>query len=219
MIIAEIGQNHLGKMILATELIQLAKQNGADLVKFQLYDTDSIYPPDSPFKQQAKEAELSFDQVLMLFNFGKAVGIEVFFSVFDVKRVEWCEEIGVKRYKIAYSQRNNLDLIALAISKGEVIISSDCNIMANSLYCIPHYPTDINDIDFQMMTEYDGFSDHTIGLDAAKIALARGANIIEKHFAIDHFTGVDAPWSMTPRELAELKRFENICKEVLNNYD
>jgi len=67
-------------------------------------------------------------------------------------------------------------------------------------------------MDFKIL---QGFSDHTIGLDAAKIALARGAHIIERHFAIDHQTGVDAEWSMTPSELKELKRFETIVKGAL----
>ena len=34
-VIAEIGCNHMGKMELAKELIDLAKKSGADYVKFQ----------------------------------------------------------------------------------------------------------------------------------------------------------------------------------------
>ena len=64
-------------------------------------------------------------------------------------------------------------------------------------------------------SEYDGFSDHTIGLDCAKIALARGADIIEKHFSLCYNMGVDGKWSMTPSDLKELKRWEQVCKEVL----
>ena len=93
------------------------------------------------------------------------------------------------------------------------------------LYCIAEYPADIcgleiSDVYFEEgrdgeYKEFSGFSDHTIGLDCAKIALARGAEIIEKHFCIDHQTGIDAEWSMDLSELRELKRWHDLCREVL----
>lgn len=221
MIVAEIGQNWCGDEMLALELIGLAKANGADLVKFQLYDSKKLYG-------EYQNTELSFEQTKWLFNYGEELGIEVFFSVFDIERVKWCEEIGVKRYKIAHSQRFNEVLIAILPIDKPVIISADADRCHGSmgrgwvstLYCVPKYPTEFKDLEFTQYENifddlFDGFSDHTIGLDASKIALARGAEIIEKHFCIDHNTGVDAPWSMNPEELKELKRWETVCKEAL----
>ena len=43
MIIAEIGQNHNGSMSLAKKLIIEAKQNGADIVKFQLFNAKRLF--------------------------------------------------------------------------------------------------------------------------------------------------------------------------------
>ena len=88
------------------------------------------------------------------------------------------------------------------------------------LYCVPKYPAEVKDYDLSYafpveFTRFDGLSDHTIGLDCAKIALARGAGIIEKHFCLDHSTGIDAKWSMDSEELSELKRWESLCHEVL----
>lgn len=222
MIIAEVGQNFCGNMELAQTLIGLAKNNGADLVKFQLYKADS---------EVSKQAELTKEQAFMLFHRGKTIGIEVFFSVFDIERVKWCEEIGVKRYKVACGyihpkSNKNMDLAEALKDTGKEIIISYSRIpdgiglaspKVKRLYCIPVYPALLkgslfNRMDWGLM---DGFSDHTVGLDASKIAIARGAEIIEKHFAIDHKTGVDAPWSMTPDELKELKRWESVCREVL----
>lgn len=217
MIIAEIGQNHCGKMWLAQNLIALAKENGADLVKFQLYEHKKLYSNDIP------NIELSFEQAKTLFVFGELEGIEVFFSVFDVERVKWCEEIGVKKYKIAYSQRSNEELFnaikatgkSFFVSSNQYIIYNPKYLNYSVLYCIPNYPTQFKDLSLCSLVSFEGFSDHTIGLDAAKIALSRGAKIIEKHFAIDHHTGIDAEWSMTPNELKELKRFEGVVKQVL----
>jgi sialic acid synthase SpsE len=68
-----------------------------------------------------------------------------------------------------------------------------------------------------LWNKWQGFSDHTIGLDCAKIALARGAKIIEKHFCLEHNPLYsDNDWAMLPSELKELRRFETICHQVIN---
>jgi len=222
MIVAEIGQNFLGDIELARHLIGLAKDNGADLVKFQLYDHKMLYG-DQP---DIQDVALSKEQAFELFEFGREIGIEVFFSVFDVERVKWCEEMGVKRYKIASSMSNDKNYVNAISKHGKplYISTQDESYHVNfhtdiapiyRLYCMPLYPAPLDSINFHALSNLEGFSDHTIGLDAAKIALARGATIIEKHFAIDHKTGVDAEWSMTPGELKELKRFEAIAREAL----
>jgi len=209
-IIAEIGQNHCGDMDLAEVLIDETVNCGADLVKFQLYDHNMLYSnhPEIP------NAGLSFEQAMMLFEYGYSLGMEVFFSVFDAERVKWCEEIGVKRYKIACNMRDSDTLEAIEKTGKPIILSSkvrtvsSLNIEAN-LYCVPKYPAEIEDIDWMQMIACNGFSDHTIGLEACKRAIDSGIRVIEKHFAIDHKTGVDAPWSMTPNELRELVEYSS----------
>lgn len=207
-IIAEIGQNHCGNMQIAEILIGVAKLFGADLVKFQLYNTSALYKPDSPFINLAREAELSFDNAKHLFDYGERLGMEVFFSVFDLEKAGWCEDIGVKRYKIACSHNTNKPLLDAVESTGKpVIISSNGKLFSGkeTLYCVPEYPA--NEVDFTHLEDFAGFSDHTIGIEAAKVAIDLGVKIIEKHFAIDHKTGVDAPWSMNPRELKEIVKY------------
>ena len=229
MIVAEIGQNHCGDMDLARFLIWEAQDKGADLVKFQLYDHKMLYG-DNP---DILNVGLSFDQAEMLFDYGKEIGIEVFFSVFDTERIKWCEEIGVKRYKLACGWGMKTDLIqAIDLTEKPIFISDNPGMLMRILpnrskvtwfYCIPEYPAlpdrlMLGRINFEYNADdkqYRGFSDHSIGLDAAKIALARGASIIEKHFALDHSTGIDAPWSMTPDELEELIRFAQSIKGIL----
>jgi len=219
LIVAEIGQNHCGDMDLAKKLIRLAKENGADLVKFQLYDSLKLYG-------EYQETELTREQAFDLFNFGQETGIEVFFSVFDVERVRWCEEMGVKRYKVANRDIDDSLKREIRLTKKPVIVSIgilrtvpqyDWANRASFLYCVPKYPTELGELHFKQInfSVYSGFSDHTVGLDAARVALARGARIIEKHFAIDHNTGVDAPWSMTPDELKELRRWADVVETCI----
>jgi len=216
MIIAEIGQNWCADMALGKELIVLAKENGADLAKFQLYDSKELYG-------EYQNTELTKAQAFELFNYGKDIGIEVFFSVFDVERVKWCEGMGDKRYKIACKMRDE-DVINAVVRAGkEIIISAnhphcigDPKIKGAWLFCVSEYPAQLKYMpDFEEDPLFVGFSDHTLNLTASKVAISRGAKIIERHFAIDHKTGVDALWSMTPDELRELKRFETVCKEAL----
>ena len=66
--------------------------------------------------------------------------------------------------------------------------------------------------------KYSGFSDHTIGIHAALIALSRGASILEKHFTLDKkMHGPDHSCSMTPDELSEINAFVIISWVTLNN--
>ena len=45
-IIAEIGVNHNGSIKLAAEMIEAASKCGADIVKFQTYETDKLVRKD-----------------------------------------------------------------------------------------------------------------------------------------------------------------------------
>ena len=47
-IIAEIGVNHEGSLEKAKELIELAKEGGADAAKFQTYKADTLASVNSP---------------------------------------------------------------------------------------------------------------------------------------------------------------------------
>lgn len=210
MLICDIGQNYMGDISLAKEMIKQVKEAGGDLAKFQLFDYETLYP-----EHNIPKVELTFKDAKELFDYGVSIGQEVFFSVFDVERVKWAEEIGVKRYKIAYSQRNNCELIEVIPFSKPLFVSTDDVPFALSLYCVPKYPANITDYKYKV-NAFDGISDHVIGLDLAKIVLARKPEaIIEKHFCVRHDLGIDAPWSMDKDELAQLKAWETTCRTVL----
>ena len=225
MLIAELGINHSGNMELAKRMIRAAKEGGADLVKAQLYNAED--DKGKPHYEAAKQAQLTFDQAKELFEYARSIGIEMFFSVFGVEYVQWCEAIGVKRYKIAACQALEFQLQATILETDKPIIwSVPRGILTQHdglkyppriryLYCILDYPTPLEHILLPDFSKVDGWSDHTIGMDCAKIALARGARIIEKHFCLDKSTCYEGLWSMEPDELRELKRWEKICQKVI----
>ena len=122
-IIAEIGQNHNGDMGLARELICAAKENGADAVKFQVYDARALFPQENnPWYDYNLSTELTRKDILNLAEFCSEQKIEFFASVFDTQRIAWLEEIHVKRYKVASRSIHDSGLIDALNSTGKQLL-------------------------------------------------------------------------------------------------
>jgi N-acetylneuraminate synthase/N,N'-diacetyllegionaminate synthase len=234
MIIAEVGINHGGDMGLALEMINMAWQCGADIVKFQLYDPWKLLNPKEFTPDDWAEivkSELSFSDTLKLKNHCDAVGIEFMASAFDFTRLGWLEILQVKRHKIASRSIYDVGYCQQVIETRKPYIVSDGWLgfknplnekidktlkrlgihedkKCSFLYCISKYPTPLEDINFKeddFTDYYDGFSDHTVGITASITALALGAQIIEKHFTLDRaLPGPDQAGSATPEELQAL---------------
>lgn len=224
-IIAEIGINHNGNIHLAHELIKQAKQCGADVAKFQFYDPDKIFGPkgshpDKKNYEFALTVSFNFEQAKTLNRWCAEEGIEFMASVFDEERFEWMESLGMKRYKIASRAVENTTLCKRIFATGkEAFISLGfweeeklpyAYEHARYLYCVAKYPAEYKDIKLPISfkaTPYEGFSDHTIGIEASLVAVARGATIIEKHFTLNKgLVGPDHVCSATPEELTILCR-------------
>jgi sialic acid synthase SpsE len=225
----------------AKRMIEVAYDYGAGLAKFQLFNAED--DKGKPHYDWVKAHELTFYQAKELFDFGASIGMEVFFSVFGVQYVDWCERIGVKRYKLACNladtdagqdamvrvvKTKKPRIVSLTIGdywenlktlrEGEKLFGwNSAHRRVSLLFCVPQYPATIKFMpDFEMSSLLAGFSDHTIGIDAAKIAIARGASIIEKHFVLNHDTAYpDNDWSMDPTDLRELVRWEGVVKSCL----
>lgn len=230
-LIAEIGQNHNGDINLAFELIRTAKANGADAAKFQVYDARTLFPKENnPWYEYNCQTELSREQIFRLAEECQKQDIEFIASVFDVERVEWLEEINVKRYKIASRSIGDMKLIHAVVATGKPMIVSlgmwegdnfpeiDAQAPVGFLYCISKYPTPLSDLELGSVdfTRYAGFSDHTIGTTAALVAFSLGARILEKHFTLDKkMHGPDHSGSMTPDELRHIHKFRLELAECL----
>lgn len=81
------------------------------------------------------------------------------------------------------------------------------------LYCISHYPCPKEDFNLSTLALFAekypeakiGFSDHSLGYDAALAAASLDATIIEKHFSLSRdLWGSDHKVSMTPKEMTEM---------------
>jgi len=230
-IIAEIGQNHNGDMELARKMIRSAKDNGADVAKFQVFDADKVFgKQDNEWYEYNCKTQLSRENVLQLAEECKRVDIEFMASVFDVERIQWLEEAGVKKYKLASRSINDSELINAIVKTGKPIIISLGYWRGNEfprinssapiyfLYCITEYPAKLKDLKLGLVdfTKYSGFSDHTTGVSAALAALSRGTRILEKHFTLDKtMYGPDHSCSMIPGELRQIHNFRLDIKKCL----
>lgn len=226
-IIAEIGQNFDGDIGRAVEMIKQVKDAGADVAKFQLYDAKALFPKEgNPWYEYNLSTELSRKDIEALAKACDENQVEFMASVFDVERISWLEEVGVKRYKIASRSINEGKLIAaLAETKKPIIASLGLweetkfpEIDADFLYCISKYPTEFSDLKFKDVdfNKYAGFSDHTIGTSAVIAAISRGAQIIEKHYTYDkNAYGPDHSCSMSFEELEQIVNFKNELEQIL----
>ena len=214
LIIAEIGHNANGNMRLNKLMIEEAKRCGADIAKFQLYDTDSIKKPWHSRYMELKMAELTFEDCKELKAHCDKVGIEFMASAFDVERVKWLEKLGVKRHKLASRSINDQDVIKAMERSGKPIIASlgawqQDNLPkiknAEFLFCVSEYPAYITNDQFpSRFDKIAGFSDHSIGCYWAREAVKRGATIIEKHFTLSHeLPGFNQKGSAEPAELKD----------------
>ncbi|MHC1699681.1 MAG: N-acetylneuraminate synthase family protein [Humidesulfovibrio sp.] len=219
-LIAEIGQNHNGDMGLARELIHAARDAGADVAKFQLFDARRLFSREgNPWYEYNLKTELSRGQVEELCAVCAGAGIEFMASVFDAERVGWLEALGVRRYKVA--SRSIADaplltalgrtgkplLVSLGHWAGEAFPLIPTAARVDFLYCVARYPAPLESLKLASVdfTAYAGFSDHSEGIAAAVAAYARGARIVEKHLTMDRaMHGPDHQGSATPRDMAAI---------------
>lgn len=123
LIIAEAGENHNGSMELAYKLIDVAKEAGADIVKFQTsINSISRYAEKAEYQKKTTDASesqldmtnrlrLGFENYKKLKLYCEKVGIEFLSTPFDVESVRYLSSIDVNYWKIPSGDILNIPLI------------------------------------------------------------------------------------------------------------
>lgn len=148
-IIAEAGTNHNGNIELAYKLVDIAKESGADYVKFQLINPDNLYVPyywdgdkkveNIVYKRRQSES-LSFDDWVKVYKYSKNRGIVFTASVFDEEGVDFLIELGVPFIKLASSDLNNKNLIQYIAKKNiSLMISTGMASLEEIKYSVDAY--------------------------------------------------------------------------------
>ncbi len=228
-IIAEAGSNHDQSFETAIKLIDVAADAGADAVKFQVFQAGELYPPGTEMHKIFKSVELNADWLSKLNQHAKKRNILFLASAFDRKSVDLLEAIEVPAHKIASSETTNIPLLAyIAKKKRPMLISTGmcdlvdvfeatrlCQELGNDdialFQCGAMYPLPVDLAHLRVMDSLRetfrcpvGFSDHTLGIHITLAAVARGADMIEKHFTLDRNSkGPDHFYALEPKELTQ----------------
>ena len=139
-IIAEAGSNHDGKLGQAKKLIDIAKDAGADAVKFQTYSAEKLYSRKTPTMKYLrkdklirkdgsvwdliKRIEMPREWHKPLADYCKKREIIFLSTPFDLKAVDELEEVGIVAYKIASFEITHLPLLEYVAKKEKPIILS-----------------------------------------------------------------------------------------------
>ena len=201
-IIVDLCNQHHGSLLELKRMALNAFSSGADTVKVQLMDSEKFFG-----NTNKKYRDISFEEAKEFKAFCDLIGVEFMASVFDEERLEWLQELGVKRHKIASKiAKNNPKLCEKILAENKETFISTGMLKKNEfpygfednikyLFCVSKYPTQLFDKDLKGMPKkmggpnssktryYYGYSDHTIGIAAPLKAYINGAQVLEKHFS------------------------------------
>ena len=235
LVIAEVGTNHEGDFELAKAMIQSAAEAGADAVKFQTIVPERLVSADQADRlAQLRTFQFSYEQFGRLKEAADDAGVLFLSTPFDIESAVFLNEL-VPAFKIASGDNDFYPLLATVARTGKpLIISTGLADFGQArqtvdfvngvwkkegveqelavLHCVVSYPTPsdaANLAAIQAPNALDvtvGYSDHTLGIEAAVLSVGLGARIVEKHFTVDkaHSQFRDHQLSADPAELSEL---------------
>jgi N,N'-diacetyllegionaminate synthase len=239
-IVAEIAQAHDGSLGTAHAYIDAVAKAGADAIKFQTHIAAAESTPDEPWRvkfspQDAtrydywKRMEFTEEQWHALKQHAEERGLQFLSSPFSVEAVELLARIGIKAWKIASGEINNVPLFERMVATGlPVLVSTGMSplgeidaLVANLqqheipcavLQCTSVYPCPPEKIGLNMIPFFRerygcavGLSDHSGTIYPGLAAATLGISVLEVHvtFSREMF-GPDVASSLTLEELHQL---------------
>ena len=194
-------------------------------VKYQLESTSK---KESHYKM-IKKLEVKKTDFIKLKKYCDKLKIEFLSTPYHLISVDLLEKLKVKRYKVASADLVDILLHKKIIStKKPVILSVGMATILEIkktidlykrnkfskltlLHCVSNYPSSFKSLNLKVILKLKklfkfpvGFSDHSLGKEAAIVAVGMGAEMIEKHFTINkNLPGPDQKTSMTPKEFSD----------------
>lgn len=183
-VIVEIGHNHQGSVEKAIEMIRVAKESGANAVKFQKRDNRNLYvaslynkPYDhensfgATYGEHRERLEFGKSEYDELMSYARGLGITMFATAFDFSSVDFLETIGVPAYKVASGDLKNIPLISYMAGTGKPLIIStgggtmeDVQRVYDSimpinpnfafLQCTGSYPCDFEELNLRVISTF-----------------------------------------------------------------
>jgi N,N'-diacetyllegionaminate synthase len=187
--------------------------------------------------------ELSREAHAALRDHAARRGLVFFSTPFDEASADLLDRLGVELLKVPSGEVTNLPLLRhLAAKRRPILLSTGmCTLeeVATAvdtlraagdpplaiLHCVSAYPAPAADTNLRAMdtlrARFDvpvGLSDHTLGIEIALAAVARGAAVLEKHLTLDRtLPGPDHRASLEPADFAALVRGARAIEAALGD--
>ena len=185
-----------------------------------------------------EKAQTPYEWHKELFSYSKKIGIKIFSTPFDEDAVDFLEKLNCPAYKIASLEMQHIDLLKKVAKTNKPIIISTGTFSLEEieqtydilskfkprdltlLYCVSNYPSKLSDFNLNNIKILKdkfkcrvGLSDHSLDNSISSMAIAAGAEVIEKHIALQNQTkGPDIAFSLKGKEINQLK------KQIDNTY-
>jgi len=244
-IIAEIAQAHDGSLGIAHSYIDALHGSGVDTIKFQMHIASSESSSHEQFRVNFSYEDktrydywermgFTFEQWVGLKQHCEEKGFKFLCSPFSIKAVEWMEQLGTERYKIASGELTNYLMLDRICQTGKSILLSSGMSSYDEIFetvdfiqshngkfegvfqCTTAYPTPPEKYGLNVLKELKnktnvkiGLSDHSGEIYAPLAAVALGATMLEMHVVFDkQMFGPDAKSSLT------IADFKQLCQGV-----
>jgi N,N'-diacetyllegionaminate synthase len=177
-----------------------------------------------------KQLELAYDEFEEIKAYCDRVGIMFLSTPDEEESADFLNGLGVPCFKVGSGEVTNLPLLRHVALKGKPVILSTGmshlgevesaviameevgNLDLILLHCVSNYPADPVSCNLKAIDTLAcafgypvGFSDHTLGYEVTLAAVARGAQLVEKHLTLDKtMPGPDHKASLNPAEFGSM---------------
>ena len=188
--------------------------------------------------EMSKKYQLPFEDHIELHHECKKHKVDYLCTAFEMESLSFLtENVEMPFYKIPSGEILTLDMLEHISKQNQPVLLSTgmatydeiekaLSILNKSgkkdvivLHCISNYPTPAKDVHLNVMLEIKsryntpvGFSDHTLGNDAAIAAVALGATVIEKHVTFD--TNAEGPDHKASATIDQFKKLVSSIRKV-----
>ena len=193
--------------------------------------------------EMCKRIHLKLSDYDIIKKYCEEVGIEFLSTPFDLESIDYLEKLGMRLWKIPSGEITNLPYLIKIAKTGKPVIMSTgmaelkeveeaVNVLKENgageitlLHCTTEYPAPFESVNLRAMntlrekfgTEV-GYSDHTVGFEAAVAAAVLGAAVIEKHFTLNHnMEGPDHKASLEPEEFEVMVNNIRLIEKALGD--
>jgi sialic acid synthase SpsE len=227
-VLAEVASAHGGSADRALKMLEAAFKMGADGIKFQLFRSELLVVHRHPGRKDFDQIELTVREWQKVLRAAKASGLTLLVEPFDLPSLEMAKEEAADGYKVHTTDMENPAFIKAVGSLGKPVLFATGGVAEDAvrdamesvggvpvglLHGFQTFPTPIEEIRYRELAAWKdryhvplGFLDHTDGgsafaLVAPALAVAWGADLVEKHFTLDRSEkGYDYQSSLNPED-------------------